>query len=243
MHVSCPNQAIDAQRNAALRCCLAYMHRSKRLFCTPGIRGLLQPGWYSLPALPPPFCCTQMMSKLLETPPWKPCLHGTSKARLFGRWARCKQLPCLCTAGYKQTCTLWLRIAALISRAQQGQEGSGAAGAVSPAGVLQVLHDACVLAMCATPCPAAACSGGGEGNHWLSGPIWVCDAAPGDVLQVRGCGQYVLILVCSWHCNARAHQMCPVVKILTCSPPCSLPPKLHPPCILASCGFKQVACL
>lgn len=30
--------------------------------------------------------------------------------------------------------------------------------------------------------------GGGEGNHWLSGPIYVCDAEPGDVLQASWTG-------------------------------------------------------
>lgn len=30
--------------------------------------------------------------------------------------------------------------------------------------------------------------GGGEGNHWLSGPIYVCDAEPGDVLQASWMG-------------------------------------------------------
>lgn len=26
--------------------------------------------------------------------------------------------------------------------------------------------------------------GGGEGGHWLTGPVFVCGAQPGDVLQV-----------------------------------------------------------
>ena len=28
-------------------------------------------------------------------------------------------------------------------------------------------------------------SGAQDGGHWQSGPIWICGAEPGDVLQVR----------------------------------------------------------
>jgi acetamidase/formamidase len=32
---------------------------------------------------------------------------------------------------------------------------------------------------------AAAAAAAGDGVHIMTGPIYVCDAAPGDVLQVR----------------------------------------------------------
>ena len=34
------------------------------------------------------------------------------------------------------------------------------------------------------PSPIGA-TGAGDGGHWMTGPIYVCGAEPGDVLQVR----------------------------------------------------------
>ena len=34
------------------------------------------------------------------------------------------------------------------------------------------------------PSPVGA-TGAGDGGHWMTGPIYVCGAEPGDVLQVR----------------------------------------------------------
>ena len=35
------------------------------------------------------------------------------------------------------------------------------------------------------PVTTVGAFGGGEGSHWLTGPVFVCGAQPGDVLQVR----------------------------------------------------------
>lgn len=56
--------------------------------------------------------------------------------------------------------------------------------------------------------------GAGEGVHILTGPIYVCDAEPGDVLQVRTvlpCCTSAAVLCCvaQWRiCRPRSRRRC-----------------------------------